>query len=102
MIKMLSKGFTVVEVLVSLTIIATLFCLIILPSFKGCKVNPEQTYRVYNITDSSGKTYYNLNHIYGNTYFDQQHKEYIFNGNHTVISSTISGYDILKLRTEKE
>lgn len=102
MIKMLSKGFTLVEVLVSLTIIATLFCLIILPSFKGCEVNPERTYRVYNITDSSGKTYYNLNHIGVNQYRDQQHNDYIFHGNYTVISSTISGHDILKLRAEKE
>ena len=73
--------------------------------FCGCEVKPDKTYRVYNVTDSSGKTYYNLNrHMYTveHEYCDQQGNKYIFHGNHTVISSTISGYDILRLRTEKE
>lgn len=67
-----------------------------------CGINPEQTYRVYNVTDSSGKTYYNLNHVCCDEYIDQQGRRYTFHGNYTVISSTISGYDILRLRTEKE
>lgn len=71
--------------------------------FCGCEVRPDKTYRVYNVTDSSGKTYFNLNHHFiEHEYYDQQGKQYIFHGNHTVISSTISGYDILRLRTEKE
>ena len=71
--------------------------------FCGCEVRPDKTYRVYNVTDSSGKTYYNLNRSIGeHEYYDQQGKQYIFHGNYTVISSTISGYDILRLRTEKE
>lgn len=101
MTKILLKGFTLVEVLVSLAIVAIILSFIMLP-FKGCKVNPEQTYKVYNVTDSSGKTYYHLNHMCGNKYYDQQHREYIFHGNYTVISATISGSDILKLRIEKE
>ena len=68
----------------------------------GCGINPERTYKVYTVIDSNGKTYNNLNHICSNQYSDQQGKEYTFNGNHTVISSTISGHDLLKLRTEKE
>ena len=90
--------------LISLTIIVTLFCLIVLP-ITGCKINSEKIYKVYNVTDSSGKTYYNLNRPYGtmvNMFYDQQNRQYIFYGNFTVISSTISGYDILKLRSEKE
>lgn len=70
--------------------------------FCGCSINPEQTYRVYNVTDSHGTTYVNLNHVCCDEYIDQQGKQYIFHGNYTVISSTISGYDILRLRTEKE
>jgi len=70
--------------------------------FCGCGVKPDKTYTVYNVTDSSGKTYHNLTHSMTNEYYDQQGKKYIFHGNHTVISSTISGYDILRLRTEKE
>lgn len=70
--------------------------------FCGCGVKPDKTYTVYNVTDSSGKTYHNLNHFIEYEYYDQQGKKYIFHGNHTVISSTISGYDILRLRTEKE
>ena len=71
--------------------------------FCGCEVKPDKTYTVYNVTDSSGKTYYNLNHRFiEHEYYDQQGNKYIFHGNYTVISSTISGYDILRLRTEKE
>lgn len=67
-----------------------------------CGINPERTYRVYNVADYNGKTYVNLNHVCCDEYIDQQGKQYIFHGNYTVISSTISGYDILRLRTEKE
>lgn len=73
--------------------------------FCGCGVKPDKIYTVYNVTDSSGKTYYNLNRYMPSPeheYYDQQGKTYIFHGNHTVISSTISGYDIFRLRTEKE
>jgi len=78
------------------------FLVLFILLFCGCSINPEQTYKVYNITDSSGKTYVNLNHVCCDEYIDQQGKQYIFHGNYTVISSTISGYDILRLRTEKE
>lgn len=70
--------------------------------FCGCEVKPDKIYTVYNVTDSSGKTYYNLNRGCCDEYVDQQGKKYIFHGNYTAISSTISGYDILRLRTEKE
>jgi len=79
------------------------FLVLFILLFCGCSINPEQTYKVYNVTDSSGKTYYNLDHGFiEHEYYDQQGKQYIFHGNYTVISSTISGYDILRLRTEKE
>lgn len=78
------------------------FLVLFILLFCGCSINPEQTYKVYNITDSSGKTYINLNHVCCDEYIDQQGKQYIFHGNYTVISSTISGYNILRLRTEKE
>lgn len=81
--------------------IVTLFCLIVLP-ITGCKVNSEKIYKVYNVTDSSGKTYYNLIHAGDNYYRDGQYNDYFFHGNYTVISSTISGYDLLKLRAKKE
>lgn len=78
------------------------FLILFILLFCGCGIDPERTYKVYNITDSSGKTYVNLNHVCCDEYIDQQGKQYIFHGNYTVISSTISGYDILRLRTEKE
>lgn len=78
------------------------FLVLFILLFSGCSIDPERTYKVYNITDSSGKTYVNLNHVCCDEYIDQQGKQYIFHGNYTVISSTISGYDILRLRTEKE
>lgn len=78
------------------------YLLFILLLFCGCSINPDKTYRVYIVTDASGKTHNNLNHIYGNEYRDQQNREYRFHGNYTVISSTISGHDLLKLKTERE
>lgn len=78
------------------------FLVLFILLFCGCSINPEQTYKVYNITDSSGKTYVNLNHVCCDEYIDQQGKQYIFHGNYTVISSTISGHEILRLRLEKE
>jgi hypothetical protein len=45
--------------------------------FCGCEVRPDKTYRVYNVTDSSGKTYYNLNRYTGeHEYYDQQGNKY--------------------------
>lgn len=81
------------------------FLIFLMLFFCGCEVKLDKTYTVYNVTDSSGKTYYNLNRHTNrieHEYYDQQGKRYIFYGNHTVISSTISGYDILRLRSEKE
>lgn len=73
----------------------------------GCnhKIEPNETYKLNTIIDSSGNTYSNLRPRFinnTNEFVDIHGKIYVFHGNYTVISSTISGYDLIKLTREKE
>ena len=79
--------------------------LLILLVLCGCsnKIEPNMTYKICTVIDSSGKTYNNLSRVFGsniNEFVDTNGKEYVFHGNYTVIYSTISGYDLLKLKME--
>jgi hypothetical protein len=76
--------------------------LILFLLFTGCGIDPNKTYTVYTVIDSTGKSYHNLIQSTVEEYRDVQGNSYIFKGNYTVISSTITGHDILKLRAEKE
>lgn len=67
-----------------------------------CDIDLNKTYRVYTVIDSTGKSYHNLTIITDKQYIDAQGNVYIFNGNYTAISSTITGHDFLKLKIEKE
>jgi hypothetical protein len=62
----------------------------------ACGVNQEKTYRVYDVTDASGKTYRNLNHSGGDVFIDYDGNQYIFNGNYTVITRKVSGEQFLR------
>ena len=78
-----------------------LFLLICL-AFVGCgpiePIEPKKTYTVFDVTDSSGKTYRNLNRrrFNENLYVDYYSNEYTFHGNYTTITRRVSGDQFLK------
>jgi PBP1b-binding outer membrane lipoprotein LpoB len=83
----------------SLLVIGLLF-------LSGCQIDPSKTYAVYSVVDANGNKYDNLipiNYPDGNQFLSINRKQtYIFHGNYTVISATISGKDVIKNRLEKE
>ena len=62
----------------------------------ACKIDPEKTYTVYDVTDASGKIYRNLNHKGYNIFIDSNGNYYKFNGNYTAITRKVSGEQLLK------
>lgn len=74
----------------------------------GCEIDPSKTYTVYSVIDANGNKYDNLipnngNGSYTNSFLTiNRQQTYVFHGNYTVISSTISGKDIINNRLEKE
>jgi hypothetical protein len=73
----------------------------------GCEIDPSKTYTVYSVINANGNKYDNLipngNALYSNSFLSiNRQQTYVFHGNYTVISSTISGKDIINNRLEKE
>ena len=78
--------------------LSILFLIITIGSgIKSCRViDPQKTYTVVDVTDSSGKTYRNLYELSKNTFMDYHGNSYTFNGNFTAITRKISGEQFLK------
>jgi len=80
------------------TSLSVLFLLFITGSvIQSCAViDPEKTYSVIDVTDSSGKIYKNLRGLSNNTFMDYHGNSYTFNGNFTAITRKVSGEQFLK------
>jgi len=77
--------------------------------FSGCcEIDPSKTvYKVYSVIDANGNKYDNLipngNGPYSKSFRSINGQQtYVFHGTYTVISSIISGNDIINNRLEKE
>jgi hypothetical protein len=60
------------------------------------KIDPETTYKVFDVTDGTGNTHRNLKRFDGSTFVDHHRNLYSFHGNYTVISRNVSGEELLK------
>ena len=78
--------------------LSILFLIIIIgPCIKSYSIiDPQKTYTVVDVTDSSGKTYRNLYDLNHNTFRDYNGNNYSFNGNFTAITRQVSGEQLLK------
>jgi len=60
------------------------------------KIDPEKTYTIVDVTDSSGKNYRNLIELTKYTFRDYHGNVYNFNGNFTAITRQVTGEQLLK------
>lgn len=78
--------------------LSILFLIITIGSgIKSCGViDPQKTYTVIDVTDSSGKIYRNLIPVSNTIFMDHYGNSYTFNGNFTAITRKVSGEQFLK------